>query len=167
MKLEETKAGKRHTYQEYCNRMQEKQQAAKGDVNQCLGIAFELWAASYQITADLSMQLQHVQDFVAVYGTVMPKKEQLLYRQMQQNVSDTYRTAELASGRLEREMADLMQKVFSEQLNEEDFFGGANAYGRMKLLWDGGELIEKLKEFIFVDGNAGRCGVKYILQEIG
>lgn len=155
------------TYQMYCGRMEEQLKKAEGDINKCLGIAFELWAASFRITSDLSMQLEHIGEFVQVYGKIMPEKEQALYKQMKQKVSEAYEHAEQVSDQQEQEMAGMMQKVFSAEQDGKEFFGGEDAYQSMSMLWDSGELMEKLKEIIFVDDSAGRSGVEYILQRIG
>lgn len=167
MKQEESKNVLHETYQMYCSRMEEELKAAEGDINKCLEIAFQLWAASYRITSDLSMQMEHIGEFARVYGGIMPAQNRLYVKEMQRKVSEAYEYAQRVSDWQEREMTGMMQKVFSTDQAGKEFFGGEEAYESMSILWDSGELIEKLKEFIFIDENAGRDGVEYILQGIG
>lgn len=167
MKLEKTKGSCNTAYQMYCSRKEEELKQAAGDLNKCLGIAFEFWSASLRITSDLSMQLEHICQFTDMYGKIMPEKEHILYQELHQKVLEAYKSANLVSSQRELQMTGLMQKVFSEQQNGKDFFGGENAYENMCVLWDSGELLEKLKEFIFIDETAGIGGADYILQKLG
>ncbi len=162
MKQEKIKNECGTTYQKYCNSMLEKKKAAQGDLNKSMEIAFELWAASFRITSDLSMQMEHIHEFMDVYGKIMPLKEQMLYKELVEKDSQAYQAASQVSARLEQDMTELMEQVFSELQDEDE----ESEYMNMKILWESGELMGKLKELIFVDGEAGRTGVKYILQQL-
>ena len=154
------------SYQMLCSRKEKELKEAAGDINKRLRIAFEIWVDSWRITSDLSMQLEHIHQFSDEYGKIMQENVKKLCADMKKVAAEAYEQAQLISEEQELKMKELMQEVFSEGQDGKGFFGGEKAYLPMQMLWDGGELIEKLKEVIFVDGNVRADRVEYILQEL-